>query len=111
MKFNIDKYKLSLFTELECEDCIKLKQQLTLEGIPFHNRCITANTPEGHIKENADNRWDFMDADRDNPGKIKFAPVLVLENINGGVEYLSAGAAFETVEEAITILEEKYSKI
>ena len=31
MKFNTDKYKLSLFTELECEDCIKLKEQLTLE--------------------------------------------------------------------------------
>jgi hypothetical protein len=110
MKFNTDKYKLSLFTELECEDCIKLKEQLTAKAIPFHNRCITANTPNGHIKENSDNRWDFIDADKDNPGKIKFAPVMILESIDGDVEYFSAGAAFETVDEAIGILEEKYFK-
>ncbi len=110
MNFNTDNYKLSLFTELECEDCIKIKEQLKLKGIPFVNRCITANTPQGHINENKDNRWDFVDADRDNPGKIKFTPVMVLEDIKGNVEYLSAGVAFETVEEALTILEEKYSK-
>ena len=28
MNFNTDNYKLSLFTELECEDCIKIKEQL-----------------------------------------------------------------------------------
>ena len=95
MNFNTDNYKLSLFTELECEDCIKIKEQLKLKG---------------QIKENADNRWDFVDADRDNPGKIKFTPVMVLEDIKGNVEYLSAGVAFETVEEALKILEEKYSK-
>ena len=35
---------------------------------------------------------------------------MILEDTEGNVEYLSAGAAFETVEEALTILEEKYSK-
>jgi len=108
MKFNTDKYKLSLFTELECVDCKELKEQLTVKGIPFTNRCITANSPEGAIKENADNRWDFIDADTDNPGKIKFTPVMIIEEVNGNIEYLSAGVAFEDTNEALKLLQEKY---
>ena len=108
MKFNTNMYKLSLFTELECEDCIKHKEELNNKRVPFTNRCITPNTPEGENKENAANRWDFIDADRDNPGKIKFTPVMIVEDIEGNIEYFSAGGAFQTVEEGVKLLEEKY---
>jgi len=105
MKLNTNKYKLSLFTESVCPDCQDLKQKLTNLRIPYYNKCITSKDDYGNIiKENIDNRWEFKDADTDNPGKIKFTPVMIIEDTSGHKEYYSAGGAFETNDEAIEIL-------
>lgn len=109
MKLDTSKYKLSLFTETECEDCIDLKERLKNLNIPYTNKCITprdgARGLEGkEIKENIQNRWDFRDADEENPGKIRFTPVIIIESVNNEVEYLSAGVAFENNDEAIEVL-------
>ena len=50
-----------------------------------------------------------MDTDRDNPGIIKYTPVIIVEDVDGNSEYLSAGGAFETTDEAVELLK-KYCK-
>ena len=109
MKLDTNKYKLSIFTETECADCIDLKKRLKDLSIPHTIRCTTprdgARGLEGkEIKENIQNRWDFRDAEVENPGKIKFTPVMIIESVNNEVEYFSAGVAFENNDEAIEIL-------
>jgi|TARA_R100001163_G_C5011094_1_gene156986 hypothetical protein len=109
MKLDTNKYKLSLFTERVCDDCNDLKKRLKDLNIPFTNKCITPYDGEdglsgNQIKENVAHRWDFVDAEKDNPGKIKFTPVMILEHSSGTIEYYSAGAAFENNNEAIEIL-------
>ena len=94
MKLDTSKYKLSLFTENECSDCVDLKKR----------RDGDRGLKGKEIKENIQNRWDFRDADEENPGKIKFTPVMILESSNGDVEYFSAGVAFNGNDEAIEIL-------
>ena len=109
MKLDTSRYKLSLFTETECADCIDLKSRLQGLSIPHTIKCITPrDTSQGpggvEIKENIQNRWDFRDADQENPGKIRFTPVMIIESVNNEVEYLSAGVAFENNDEAIEVL-------
>ena len=109
MKLDTNKYKLSLFTELECVDCIDLKERLKNLNIPYINKCITPRDGArgligNEIKENIQHRWDFRDAEEENPGKIKFTPVMVIESVSGEVEYFSAGVAFENNDEAIEAL-------
>ena len=109
MKLDTNNYKLSLFTENECSDCVDLKKRLNDLSIPHTIRCITPRDGDRglkgkEIKENIQNRWDFRDADEENPGKIKFTPVMILESSNGDVEYFSAGVAFNGNDEAIEIL-------
>ena len=105
MRLDTNQYKLSLFTESICEDCQELKQKLNNLRIPYNNKCITSRDTYGNIiKENIENRWEFRDADEDNPGKIKFAPVMIIEDNIGNKEYYSAGGAFENTDQAIEIL-------
>jgi len=109
MKLDTNKYKLSLFTELECEDCTDLKERLKNLNIPYVNKCITPRDGArgligNEIKENVQHRWDFRDADEENPGKIKYTPVIVIESVGGELEYLSAGEAFNGNDEAIELL-------
>jgi len=105
MKLDTTKYKLSIFTENECVDCIDLKKRLNDLCVPHTLKCITPRGPEGNrIKENEQNRWDFRDADEENPGKIKFTPVMIIESIGNEIEYISAGVGFDNNDEAIEVL-------
>jgi len=115
IKMNLDttKYKLGIWTENECEGCQELKAKLKELKIPFENRGITVpknklGNPD-RLSPEAQNRWDFMDTDRDNPGVIKYTPVIIVEDVDGNSEYLSAGGAFETTDEAVELLK-KYCK-
>lgn len=108
MQLDNSKYKLAIWTEEECAECQKLKGKLKELSIPFENRSITVpKNKEGIIdrfSQEAQNRFDFMDADRDNPGQIKYTPVIIVEDIHGTKKYLSAGGAFETTDEAVEVL-------
>jgi len=112
MKFNTEKYKLTVMAEDMCPDCIELKKKLEELKIPFVHKSISAkgigvsNTEVD--KEKAANRWEFIDLSRDFPGKIKFSPVLVLENTEGEKEIFSLDGAFKNTEEAIGILKDNY---
>ena len=83
MKFNIEKYKLSLFSEDVCEDCQQLKQLLKENNISFSDRCITKGS-----QTNNNNRWDFIDAERENNGLNWFTPVLIIEDSEGNTTYI-----------------------
>lgn len=87
MKFNTNLYKLSLFTEKECEDCTKLKEILKDNNIPFSNRSITTKTDE-EKKTNGDNRWDFIDAEAEDMHFQWFTPVLIIEDAEGKITYI-----------------------
>ena len=78
MKFNTNDYKLSLFTENVCEDCSKLKDILKNNNISFSDKSITKGT-----ETNNNNRWDFIDAERENNGFNWFTPVLIIEDSEG----------------------------
>ena len=106
MKLNTKTYKLSLYTESVCPGCQELKQKLSEIGIPYTDKCITVDITTDKKGENVDNRWDFIDDSREYPDKIKFTPVMIIEDINGNKEYLGSGAAFETTEEAVKLLEQ-----
>ena len=90
MKFNTAEYKLSLFTEDVCEDCQTLKEILKQNNIPFTNLSITTKVEsEKQKKINANNRWDFIDADRDtNDGLNWFTPVMIIESGDGKIHYI-----------------------
>jgi len=89
MKFNKGNYKLSLFTEDVCEDCKTLKNILQDNNIPFTNLSITTKVDsEEQKKINSANRWDFIDAERDNNGFNWFTPVIVIESDNGEISYI-----------------------
>lgn len=83
MKFNTNDYKLSLFTENVCEDCSKLKDILKNNNISFSDKSITKGT-----ETNNNNRWDFIDAERENNGFNWFTPVLIIEDSEGNTTYI-----------------------
>ena len=106
MKLNTSQYKLSLYTEDVCEDCQILKEKLKELHIPFENRCITVDREKGkNSPQNVANRWEFIDTATEKGHEvIKHTPVMILEDTSGKKEYYSAGAAFETPSDAITLL-------
>jgi len=83
MKFNTNDYKLSLFTENVCEDCSKIKDILKNNNISFSDKSITKGS-----KTNDNNRWDFIDAERENNGFNWFTPVLIIEDSEGNTTYI-----------------------
>tara|TARA_R110002020_G_scaffold333849_1_gene549249 strand:- start:1264 stop:1617 length:354 start_codon:yes stop_codon:yes gene_type:complete len=112
MKFNTQKYKLSLFTEDVCEDCTTLKGMLKDKNIPFNNRSITTKTIEQR-KTNADNRWAFIDAEAEDGRFQWFTPVLIVEDSTGNITYIPAvseetncedGKCFESLDRIDDIL-------
>jgi glutaredoxin len=112
MKLNTEKYKLTIMAEDMCPDCIELKNKLEKLKIPFTHKSISANGAGASNveadKEKAANRWEFIDLSREFPDKIKFSPVLVLENTEGGKDVFSLEGAFKNTDEAIEILKDNY---
>ena len=64
MRLNTKKYKLSIYTELDCDGCKETKKILTDNDIPFKDKSITVTTTELK-KENGDTRWEYIDAERE----------------------------------------------
>tara|TARA_R110000851_G_scaffold322520_3_gene488607 strand:- start:31 stop:375 length:345 start_codon:yes stop_codon:yes gene_type:complete len=111
MKLNTEKYKMTIFTEDGCPDCLELKNKLKKLDIPYIHKSISANsapTNAGPDKEKAANRWEFIDLSREFPGKVGFSPTLVLENTEGekNVFSLEGEKGFKNTEEALEILKE-----
>tara|TARA_R100000988_G_scaffold101885_1_gene75752 strand:- start:858 stop:1202 length:345 start_codon:yes stop_codon:yes gene_type:complete len=112
MKLDTDNYKLTIYTEDACPDCLELKEKLTEEKIPFENKSIThaadrTNTANWD-KEKADNRWDFVDLSREYPNNVKFTPVMVIDSLEGKRMVWSLTGGFENAEEALQIVKENY---
>ena len=114
MKLNTEKYKITIMTEDMCPDCLELKNKLDELNIPFINKSITplvgqsneANFHQEVDKQKAANRWEFIDLSREFPDKVKFAPVLVLENTEGKQDVFSLEGGFKNTDEALEILKE-----
>jgi|TARA_R110000824_G_scaffold73868_6_gene188076 hypothetical protein len=112
MKLDTKKYKLTLMTEDVCPDCIELKKKLGSFSIPFTNKSISANNGVvsniGFDKEKSANRWEFIDLSREFPHKIKYSPVIVVENIEGekNVFSLEGEGGFKNTDGALEIIKE-----
>jgi len=86
MKLNTKKYKVSIYTELDCESCEETKKILKQNNIPFSEKCITVTSPELK-KENGDARWEYIDAEREH-NMSWYAPVLIIEDRDNTITYL-----------------------
>jgi len=116
MKLDTDNYKILIYTEDICPDCIDLKEKLNVGNIPFINKSIThtmdrtSNLDFDKVK--ADNRWDFIDLSHEYPEKVGFSPIIVIENNEGVIDdVFSLGeheGGFQNTDEALAILQEKY---
>ena len=113
MKLDTTKYKLTLMTEDVCPDCIELKKKLDEKTVPYVNKSITAANPSANANFNQDidkvkttNRWEFIDLSREFPEKVKFTPVMVIENLEGEKDVFSLGGGFMNTDEALEILKD-----
>ena len=86
MRLNSDKYKLSIYTELECDSCQEMKEILKQNKMPFHDKCITVTSSQLK-KENGDTRWEYIDAEREHPMKW-YTPVLIIEDTDNNITYI-----------------------
>lgn len=111
MKLNTKKYKLSIFTEDSCDDCLETKKILKEKNIPFIDRCISVATEE-QKKQNGNTRWDYIDAEREH-NLSWYTPVLVIEDDNGEETYLPTvndksqaplGQAMDGPEDTLNVL-------
>ncbi len=116
MKLDTNNYKIVIYTEDICPDCIDLKEKLKESNIPFINKSITHTIDRksnlDFDKEKANNRWEFIDLSNDYPIKVAFSPVIVVENSEGKIDDIfSLGeheGGFENTDEALKILQENY---
>lgn len=116
MKLDSDNYKIVIYTEDICPDCIDLKEKLKESNIPFINKSIThtidITSNLDFDKEKANNRWEFIDLSNDYPIKVAFSPVIVVENSEGEIDDIfSLGeheGGFENTDGALKILQENY---
>jgi len=108
MKLDTTKYKLSIFTEDVCEDCVKTKQILKENNIPFHNKSITR---DGNKEKDA-NRWDYIDAEREH-NLPWYTPVIIIEDTSGNITYIPSvqdksifeeGTCMEEAEDVMDVL-------
>lgn len=110
MKLDTANYKLKIYTEDICPDCIELKKKLEENTIPFINKSIThtmdRNSNTGYHKEKSNNRWDFIDLSNEFPEKVKFSPVMVIENLDGKKDVFSLEGGFKNTDEALEILKD-----
>jgi len=110
MKLDTSKYKITLMTEDVCPSCQEVKQLFDNNLIKYQNKCITAQTPPNYTvnQENADNRWEFHDLADKYPDKVRNTPVMIIEDVEGNQEIFSAGAGYETAEEALELIQKNY---
>ena len=88
MKLDSQKYKLTVFSEDGCPDCVELKKILSENKVPFAVKSITVENDENgkpqRTSAEADNRWEFIDISRDIPA-IGYVPLIEIED-NVGVK-------------------------
>ena len=115
MSLKKGKYKLTLYHDSVCPDCVELKNLLKENDISYINKCITVddttrvtNITQNEKMLNTNNRWEFVDFSKEYPNEFMFTPVLVIEDDEFNYEFISSGYHFEKPEEAIEIIQEKY---
>ena len=86
MKLDTKKYKLSIYTEVTCDDCKETKKILKENNIPFIEKSISVSTPELK-KANGDTRWEYIDAERES-SMAWYTPVLIIEDRENNITYI-----------------------
>tara|TARA_R110000851_G_scaffold114655_5_gene240106 strand:- start:571 stop:921 length:351 start_codon:yes stop_codon:yes gene_type:complete len=86
MKLNTKKYKLSIYTEIDCDSCTKTKEILKQNNIPFNEKCISVTSPELK-KQNGDTRWEYIDAESES-NMNWYVPVLIIEDTENNITHI-----------------------
>ena len=105
MKLDSQKYKLTVFSEDGCPDCVELKKILSENKVPFAVKSITVENDENgkpqRTSAEADNRWEFIDISRDIPA-IGYVPLIEIEASLGVKEYKSLAIEGVKIPEHLT---------
>jgi len=86
MKLNTKKYKLSIYTEIDCEACTETKEILKQNNLPFNEKCITVTSPELQ-QQNGATRWEYIDAEAEHHMNW-YVPVLIIEDTENHMTYI-----------------------
>ena len=94
--------KTYLFSQYDCEECIKLKELLNEGGFEYENLDVATDP---------DSKWAWFDIQNDNMD-LKYTPTIALWDENEGelIRYIGAGRDFDEAHEAIPILIEELEK-
>ena len=106
MKLDTSKYKLTIYSEKECQTCIELKNSLKDIEIPFEEKDITKD-PINVNSPSQNNRWEYIDITKEvSPDKAMLVPLIVVESVEGEKKYHSASWDFDEVEEFMEIVKQ-----